>query len=43
MVKTIRVGLDDIKYEELIKIKGNRTWEEVLLKGIEAIKKEDEL
>ncbi|MEM2259968.1 MAG: hypothetical protein QXR88_01715 [Candidatus Pacearchaeota archaeon] len=42
MVKRILIVLDDKKYEEYKKIKNraNLKWEDVLLKGIEAIKKE---
>ena len=34
-MKEIRVPLDDKDYEKLVKAKGDRTWREFLLAGIE--------
>jgi len=41
MVKNIRIALDDIEHEKLERIKGKRTWEEVLLRGIKAIDEQE--
>lgn len=35
MVKNVFVSLDDNEYERLSKLKGNRTWREVLIDGAE--------
>ena len=37
LVKTVRIGLDDIEHEEFSIIKGEKTWREVLIMGLEAI------
>ena len=37
MVKTIRISLDNHEHKRLEKVKGERTWEDVLLRGIESI------
>ena len=37
MVKTIRISLDDTEHEKLDRIKGKRTWYDVLIRGIESI------
>ena len=40
MVKVIRINLDDIEHEKFEKVKGEKTWYDVLLKGIYAIEAE---
>ena len=37
MVKNIRATLDDNVYEEMTSVKGDRTWLDVLWRGIESI------
>jgi len=41
LVKTVRIGLEDIEHEEFRIIKGSRTWYDVLLKGIKKMEKEE--
>jgi len=41
MVKTIRIPLDDLEHEQLEKVKGKRTWYDVVLKGIKALEEEE--
>ena len=38
MVKTVRIGLDDLVHEEFLEIKGERTWQDVLYRGIKSIR-----
>ena len=37
MVKNIRATLDEKDYEEMNRVKGGRTWLEVLWRGIESL------
>ena len=38
MVKNIRVALDDAEYNSMLVVKGERTWIDVIRRGIEALK-----
>ena len=37
MVKTIRISLDEDDHEKMRRVKGHRTWPDVLKRGIESL------
>ena len=40
-VRTINISLDEKEYQNALKKKGDRTWKEVLLDGLETEVKQD--